>query len=82
MLQWSLITNTAGRQLGLELALALGVREPGDPLGGSREGDPLAGEAGADREGDRQVGLAGSGRPEQFSQLGVERRRATVLQLR
>ena len=39
--------------------------EPGDPFGGGGELDALAGEAGADRDGDRQVGLAGAGRAEQ-----------------
>ena len=35
--------------------------------------DPLAGQAGADRDGDRQVGLAGAGRAEQHHVLaGVE----------
>ena len=36
-------------QLGLELALAFGFAEPGDPLGRGRELHALAGEAGADR---------------------------------
>jgi hypothetical protein len=48
-------------QLGLEVALALGVAEAGDPLGRGRERDPLAGEAGADRERDREVAFAGAG---------------------
>jgi hypothetical protein len=39
-------------QLGLERALAFGVGEAGDPLGGGRELDALAGQAGADRERD------------------------------
>jgi len=52
-------------ELGVEVALALGVGEPGDPFGGGGEGDPLAGQAGPDRDRDRQVCLAGAGRPEQ-----------------
>jgi len=42
--------------------LPLRVGEAGDPFGRGREGDALAGEAGADPERDRQVGLAGAGR--------------------
>jgi hypothetical protein len=41
-------------QLFVEAALPLGVAEAGDPLGRGREGDALAGEAGADAERDRQ----------------------------
>ena len=52
-------------QLGLEAALAFGVAEAGDPLGGGGELHALAGQAGADRERDREVGLAGAGRAEQ-----------------
>ena len=40
-------------QLGLELALALCVAEPRDPLGGGREGHLLPGQTGADRDRDR-----------------------------
>jgi len=42
--------------------LSLCVAETGDPFGRGREGDALAGEAGADAERDREVGLAGAGR--------------------
>jgi hypothetical protein len=42
--------------------LALGVLQPGDPLGGGGELDPLPGEAGAHPEGDGQVALAGARR--------------------
>ena len=52
-------------QLGLELALAFGFAEPGDPLGRGRELHALAGEAGADPERDREVRFAGPGRAEQ-----------------
>ena len=45
--------------------MALGVAEAGDPFGRGREGDALAGEAGADPERDREVRLAGPGRAEQ-----------------
>jgi hypothetical protein len=45
--------------------VAFGVGEPGDPFGRGGERDALAGQAGADRDGDRQVGLAGAGRAEQ-----------------
>ena len=42
-------------------------------MGRGRELDALAGEAGADRQGDREVGLAGAGRAEQEHVLaGVE----------
>jgi hypothetical protein len=53
-------------QFGFEVALAFLVRQPGDPFGGGRELDALAGEACADRDRDRQVRLAGARR------LGVE----------
>src|SRR5439155_6156644 len=52
-------------QFLVEAALALRDAEAGDPLGGGRERDPLAGEAGADAECDRQMGLAGAGRTEE-----------------
>src|SRR5688572_18919440 len=53
--------------------MALGLGEPGDPLGGGREGDALAGQAGADRDGDREMCLAGPGRAEQHDVLlGVQ----------
>jgi hypothetical protein len=63
-------TTTSGmkpsrRSSASRLPVRLGVAEPGDPLGGGGEGDPLAGEAGADRDRDRQVRLAGPGRAEQ-----------------
>ena len=60
-------------ELGLELALAFGLGEPGDPLGRGRELHALAGQARADPEGGRDVGLAGAGRAEQDHVLaGVE----------
>jgi hypothetical protein len=44
-----------------------------DPLGGGGERDALAGQTGADRERDREVGLAGPGRTEQHDVLlGVQ----------
>src|SRR5919197_3891155 len=49
-------------QLGLEVAGALRVAEPRHPLGRGGEGDPVAGQAGAERERDRQMRLAGAGR--------------------
>ena len=52
-------------QLGVERVAALGVGEAGDPFGRGGERDPLAGEAGADRDGDREVGLAGAGRAQE-----------------
>ena len=52
-------------QLGFEVVLAFGLREPGDPFGGGRELHALAGEARADREGDREVCFAGAGRSEE-----------------
>jgi hypothetical protein len=52
-------------QFGLEVALALGLRQPRDPLGRGSELHALAGQAGADRDRDRQVRLAGAGRAEQ-----------------
>jgi hypothetical protein len=45
--------------------LPLRVAEAGDPLGRGREGDTLAGEAGADAERDREVRLAGAGRAQE-----------------
>jgi hypothetical protein len=53
------------------VALALG--QACDPLGGGRERDAVAGQAGADRDRDRQVRLAGAGRAEQDDVLaGVQ----------
>jgi hypothetical protein len=49
-------------ELGVEVVVALGLGEAGDPLGGGRAGDELAGEAGADRDGDREIRLAGARR--------------------
>jgi hypothetical protein len=49
-------------QLGLELALAFGFAEAGDPLGGGRELDALPGQAGADPERGRDVCFAGAWR--------------------
>jgi hypothetical protein len=43
----------------------LRVAEPGDPFGGGGEGDPLAGEAGAEPERDREMRLARPRRAEQ-----------------
>jgi hypothetical protein len=39
----------------------VGVSEPGDPLGGGGEQDPVPGLAGADGQPGREVGLAGAG---------------------
>jgi len=49
----------------VEVALALGVGEEGDPLGSSAKDDALAGEARADRKRDREVRLVGAGWSEQ-----------------
>jgi len=43
----------------------LGLLEAIDPLLGGRERDPVAGLAGLDRQRDREVTLAGAGRPEE-----------------
>ncbi len=43
----------------------VGVGEPGDPLGGGGEQDPVPGLAGPDRQADREMGLAGAGRAEE-----------------
>jgi hypothetical protein len=60
-------------ELGFEAALSFGFAETGHPFGGGGELDALAGQAGADRQGDREVGLAGPGRAEQQDVLaGVE----------
>src|SRR5438552_4548849 len=48
-------------RLGVEAVLALGLGEPGHPLGGTRKGDPVAGEAGPDRDRDRKMRLARAG---------------------
>ena len=53
-------------QLLLEVALTLGIAEPGDPFGSGREGNSLAGQASPDPDRDRQVRLAGPRR------VGVE----------
>ena len=52
-------------ELGLQPAGVVGVGEPGDPLGGGGEQDPVPGLAGPDRQPDREVGLAGAGRAEE-----------------
>ena len=57
--------NDRRSQLGLELALAFGFAEPGDPLGRGRELHALTGEARADPERGGDVGFAGAGRSEQ-----------------
>jgi hypothetical protein len=49
-------------QLVGEPPLPLGVAEPADSLGRGREGDAVAGEAGADPQRDRQVRFSGAGR--------------------
>jgi hypothetical protein len=43
----------------------VGLGEPGDPLRGGSEQDPVACLAGADRQPDGQVSLAGAGRAEE-----------------
>lgn len=47
----------------------VGFGEAGDPLGGGGEQGAVPGLAGADAEPDRQVGLAGPGRPEEHHVL-------------
>src|SRR3954454_3991018 len=60
-------------QLRVEAVVALGLREPGDPLGGGRERDAVTGQAGADRDGDREMALAGAGRAQEDDVLlGVQ----------
>jgi hypothetical protein len=60
-------------QLCVERIVALGLGEPGDPLGGGRERDAVAGQAGANRDGDREMALAGAGRAQQDDVvLGVQ----------
>jgi hypothetical protein len=49
--------------------LALRVGEQGDPFGRGAERDAMPGEAGADPQRDREVRLAGAGRPEQHDVL-------------
>src|SRR5919109_969746 len=49
--------------------MSLCLRELRDPFGRGREGDSLAGEAGADRDGDGQMRLAGSRWAEQHDVL-------------
>jgi hypothetical protein len=58
----------------------VGVGEPGDPLGGGGELDPVPGLAGSDRQPGGEVGLAGAGRPEEHHVLpaGDEVQRAEV----
>ena len=57
--------NDESFELGLELALAFGFAEPGDPLGRGRELHALPGQARADPERGSDVCLAGAGRAEQ-----------------
>ena len=52
-------------QLVVQRIAVLGGLEAVDPLLGGGERDPVPGVAGLDREGDRQVCLAGAGRPEE-----------------
>jgi DNA invertase Pin-like site-specific DNA recombinase len=49
-------------ELGLQPSGVVGVGEPGDPLRGGGEGDPVPGLAGADRQPGGQVRLSGAGR--------------------
>ena len=48
---------------------ALGVQEPGDPVGRRGEEHPVPREAGPDPKGDRQMGLPGPGRAEEHDVL-------------
>lgn len=67
------VAGSAPGGVVLEAALALGVGQQRDPLGGGAEQDPLACQARADRERDGQMGLAGSWRAEQdHVLLGVQ----------
>ena len=52
-------------ELVLEAAGVVGVGEPGDPLGGGGECDPVPGLAGADAQPGGQVGFPGAGRAEE-----------------
>ena len=48
----------------------MGIRQPGDPVGGGGEQDAVAVAAGGDAEGDRKVGLAGAGWSEEDDVAG------------
>lgn len=61
-------------QFGLELALAFGVGEPGDPFGRGRELHAVAGEAAADRDRDREMRFASPGWSEQDHVLAGSRK--------
>src|SRR3954453_16560007 len=56
---------TQAAELVLQPAGVMGLGQPGDPLGGGGELDPVAGLAGADGQPGGQVRLAGAGRAEQ-----------------
>ena len=56
-------------QLGVERVAVLGAFEAVDPLLGGRERDSVPGLAGLDGQRDRQMGLAGAGRPEEADVL-------------
>jgi hypothetical protein len=45
----------------LQTPAVMGLGQPGDPLAGGGEQDPVPGLAGADRDTDREVGFAGAG---------------------
>jgi hypothetical protein len=56
--QWIALESV---ELVIQAALALGIGEQSDPLGGGAEDDALASQARADRQRDRQVRLPGAG---------------------
>ena len=56
-------------EFGVERVAVLGLLEAVDPLLGGRERDAVAGLAGLDRQRDREVRLAGAGRPEEADVL-------------
>ena len=60
--QWIALESV---ELMIQAALALGIGEQSDPLGGGAENDALAGQARADRQRDRQVRLPGARQAEQ-----------------
>jgi hypothetical protein len=60
-------------ELVFEASVAFGVGEPGDPLRGGREAHAMAGQAGADRERNGEVGLAGPRRAQRDDRVfGVQ----------
>ena len=63
-------------QFPREMAVAVGVGQAGDPVGGGGEQDPVIALAGPDRQPDGEMGLAGSGRAEQHDIAGLGEERA------